>query len=114
MRPRLSLAGDEVEADEHPLCVGQIADQAAEGQGQFLDQGWRGNDLLPPRQSRLLVEVDHLQVIAPFEVLFADLGNVGDRPVGLKGAPGDVETEDIVFPGRIARLRWGLNGHVTF
>ena len=73
---RFSLGGPQVQADEDALGVAHVADEPAQRQRQFLDQGRRGDDLLALGQHGLLVDVDHLQVVAALQVLLADLADV--------------------------------------
>ena len=67
----------DVETPHHPWLVGEIADDAAQRLGGELDQGRRCNHLVLLCHRRLLIDVDHLQIHPPGEVLFADPLNIG-------------------------------------
>src|SRR5262249_6488048 len=87
----------EVQPNEDPLLIGQIANQAAHGLGQLLDQGGRGDELRALGQFGLLVEVDDFQVVAAGQVLLAHGPQGGD---GLRRAwrqAGDVQPQHIVL-----------------
>src|SRR5688500_3392985 len=62
----------EVEAEQDPVGAGHVPDHPAQREGQLLDQRRRREDLLPARERRLLVDVDHLEVVPSREVLLAD------------------------------------------
>src|SRR5690349_12242691 len=62
----------QVEADQHPLLAGEVADEAPEGGRKHLDERGRRDDLLVGGEPRALVHVDHLQVVVALEVLLAD------------------------------------------
>src|SRR5450759_3120475 len=68
-----SSVGPQIQPDQNPLEIRKIADDPPQGWRQFLDQGGHGDDLLSLGQHRLLIDVDHLEVVAPLEMLLADL-----------------------------------------
>src|SRR4029079_12652723 len=61
----------EIEPEQHALTVGHVADEASHGQGELLDERRGGDDLLPPGEDRLLIDVDHVELVAALEVLLA-------------------------------------------
>jgi hypothetical protein len=69
----------QVEADQDPLGVREVADDAADRLGQLLDDRRRRQDLLVLGQLGPLQDVDDDQVVLPFELLLADAPQVGDR-----------------------------------
>src|SRR5262249_27001778 len=69
----------QVQTQEHPFLVGQVADQSAQRQRQLLDERGHGNNLLVLRQCRLLVYVDHLELVTPLQVFLTDGLDAGKR-----------------------------------
>ena len=61
----------QIQPDQNLLAIREIADDPPQGQRQFLDQRGHGDDLLSFGKHRLLVDVNHLEVVAPLEILLA-------------------------------------------
>ncbi len=69
-------ARDDVQPGQHPLSVGKVADDLAEGKRQLLDEH-RGNyDLFRLDLFRVLIYVDHFKVVTAMQPLFAKRPNV--------------------------------------
>ena len=49
--------------------------------GEFLDQRRRGNDLISSGKNGFSVDIDDLEVIATFEMIFANPLDVLNRPL---------------------------------
>src|SRR5262245_61529774 len=77
-----------VEADQDDVAVRQVPDEALQGGRELLDQRRHGDDLVVPGPVGLLEDVDHLELVAPGEMLLADLLRVADRARGPLGRPG--------------------------
>ena len=75
----LSGSGSQVEPDEDPLGVGQVADDLADRSREPPDQGRDGDDLVPPGPPRVHQQVDDLDLVAMTEVGLAELLEVGER-----------------------------------
>ena len=83
------------------LCLAQIQDQeehvpcstsrppaAAEGNGSFLDERRRGDDLLALGERWLLINVDYFQLVSTGQILFADRLDTGNcRPSNAASCP---------------------------
>ena len=67
----------QVESDQHPLGVRQIADDLLNGLGQSAHQRRHSENLVAAGELRVLQQVDHLDVIAPGEILLADAFEIG-------------------------------------
>ena len=69
----------DIESFQHPLCIGQIANDSTQWGGESSRQRWQRDDLSALGEMWLLVKVDHLELVAPFEVVLTDFLDVGDR-----------------------------------
>ena len=58
-----SLRGDEIQPHQHTLLVGQVPDDLAERQRQFLDQRRSNHNLLRLDLFRMLINIDHFEVV---------------------------------------------------
>ena len=87
----VSVPGLEIKTHEDAVRICHGADELSQRQGQLLDQGWGCDDLFPLGKDRLLVDVDHLQLIAALQVFFTDLLDVHDGLGGFGGHAGNVE-----------------------
>src|SRR3954469_8815071 len=74
-RSRLRIRA-EIETDDHSFGVREITDDLPERLGDFSNQGGDGQDLVVARQTRVLQQIDHLDAIAPRQVLLAELVQV--------------------------------------
>src|SRR5690348_88557 len=77
------------EAREDAAGVGHVADHLARRQGQDLEQGRRGDELVLHRELRLLIDVDHLEIVDAVQVLLAQPGDVAYRAPRFLGMSGD-------------------------
>src|SRR5581483_9575439 len=68
----------QIEAQQHRFFVRQITDDSAHRGWQFLHQGRSRDDLLIFCQGRLLMYVDHLQIVLPVQILGTDCVQVQD------------------------------------
>src|SRR5688500_17682030 len=87
------LRRTQVQPDQRALGIGKIADQLADRLGKFADQGGNSEDLIAPRQLRVLQKVDHLDAISTLQMLLANLLQVGQSHEGPRRLTGDVEAE---------------------
>src|SRR3954471_12113611 len=69
----------ELQPDQRAFGVGEVADDLAYRVGQLALQRRDGDDLVVLGEARVLQEVDHLDLVAPGEVLLAHLLQVLDR-----------------------------------
>src|SRR5262245_15766101 len=83
----------ELQADQRALGVGKVADDLAHRVGELAHQRRDGDDLVVFREARVLQEVDHLDLVAPGEVLFAHLLQVLDRGQRPRRLAGRVEAQ---------------------
>ena len=84
----------QIEADQHALLVGQVADDLLHRRRQTPDQRRHRDDLIAARELRLLQQIDDLDPVASGQMLFADRLEVAQRG-GRSGAlPGDVQPQD--------------------
>src|SRR3954470_11889323 len=88
-----SLLGSEVQTDQDPLGVGEVADDLAHRFGQPALEGGDGDDLLALGQLRALEQVDDLDGVLAGEVLLADLPEVGERRGRSRRLAGDVQAQ---------------------
>ena len=63
----------EIEPDQDPFAVGEIADDLLDRFRQTAHERWYRQDLIAASQRRVLHQIDDLQLVAPLEMLFADL-----------------------------------------
>src|SRR5882724_3727731 len=83
----------QVQAEKDAFSVGHIADETPQGKGKTFDERRRGDNLIAPGQSGMLVNVDDFQCIAPLEMLFANLFDIEDGAGGASGRSGDIEAQ---------------------
>src|SRR5208337_11933 len=101
----------DVEADQDSFRVREVADDPPQGRRELLDQGGDGHDLVGAGQLGGLHEVDHLDGVAPLDVLLANPPEVVDRRQRPGRLAGHVEAKLYAFarhPGRAIRLLDGL------
>src|SRR5687767_15912095 len=89
--------GDEIESEQHAVAVRHVADDPPHRQGELLDEGRCGDDLLAFREDRLLVDVDDFQIVPPLEVLVADGPQVVDGAGRSGGHARDVQSKDVAL-----------------
>src|SRR6187551_838414 len=87
----------QIEAQEYPVFVGKIANDAAQRRGQLLDQGGDGDDLFVFGEHGLLKDVDHQQFVAALEVLFADRAQIFHGLTRRWSGAGDVQAQLVAF-----------------
>src|SRR5271166_6838813 len=105
------IDGPDVEANQDAFRVREVADDPPQGRWELLDQGGDGHDLVPAGQLRGEQEVNHLDGVAPLEVLLADPPEVVDRRERPGRLAGHVKAKLYAFarhPGRAIRLLDGL------
>ena len=91
---RPSTLPSQVQAEKDTILLGQIANQPTKRQGQLFDEGWCCDDLLVFRQRRLLIDVDHFEVVMAAKVLFANCPDARNSFCGAWSHSGDVEPEN--------------------
>src|SRR5688572_5814617 len=62
----------QVQPHQRALGVGEIAHQLANRFGELTHQGGHGQNLISPRQLRMLEEIDHLDSVSPLQMLLTD------------------------------------------
>src|SRR5512145_639314 len=98
----------EIEPYQHTLPIGKVTHETPQRRWNRLDEGRRRDNLLAFSESRLLVDVNHLELIAPLEVPFTNPLQIGDRSTGLGSTSHDIEPEDISL------LRASSDGAIEF
>ena len=71
--------GDQIHPHQNPLGVGEVADDLAYRWREFTHQGGDGQNLVVLGQMGRLHQVNHLNLVAPFQVLFTEALEVGKR-----------------------------------
>src|SRR5580698_1920239 len=97
--PATSTLGTKIQANQDPLGIGQVTDDLLDRLGQPPHQGRNRENLVALGQLRLLDQIDDLDVILAFQMLFADLLQILKRRDRLGRGSCDVEPE---IPGRLA------------
>src|SRR3954447_6284754 len=87
----------ELQADKRPFGVGEVADDLAYRVGELAHQRRDGDDLVVLGKPRVLQEVDHLDLVAPGEVLLAHLLQVLDRSERFRRLAGGVQAQRPLF-----------------
>src|SRR5271157_1006617 len=103
--------GPDVEADQDSFRAREVADDPPQGRRELPDQGGNGQDLVGAGQLRGEQEVNHLDGVAPPEVLLADPPEAVDRRQRPGRLAGHVEAKHHAFahrPDRAIRLLDGL------
>src|SRR5262249_36750703 len=95
----------QVQPDEYPFGIRHVANELPQRRGKLFDKSRRGNDLFTFDQYRLLVDVNHFEVVAVFQVFLAKLLDIGDRANGSGGCPGNIQAEDIFLTFGFRRHR---------
>ena len=88
------------EADEDALGVGQVTDDLAEGRGQSADERRDGEDVVAPASDGLLDQIDDLDLVAPGQMLLAQVLQVGERAQRLGRLTRDVQAQVPPDPSR--------------
>src|SRR5262249_32237605 len=83
----------QLQSDQRALGVGQVADDLAHRVGKLAHQRRDGDDLVVLGEARVLEQVDHLDLVAPGEVLLAHLLQVLDRGERLRRLACGVEAQ---------------------
>jgi hypothetical protein len=83
-----------LEAEQHLVLVGQIADHASQRRRKPLDERRRRENLVVLGRLWMLENVDDLKVVLASELLIADAPQVGDGGLGLRRLTRDVELEN--------------------
>ena len=63
----------DIQANQHTLGVGEIADDLSDRLRQFPHERRDGKDLIAARQRRVFHQIDDFNVILTFQILFANL-----------------------------------------
>src|SRR4051812_40374236 len=87
----------EIEPDKQLLPPREVPYEAAQRQRKPPDQGGHREDLVARREDGLLVDIDHVEVEAPREVLLADRLDVRDGAPRLRGRAGHVQAQDVAL-----------------
>jgi hypothetical protein len=86
-----------IEALQNLLGIGEIPDESSKGQGQLLDQGGSGDDLFLFQEGRLLIDVNHLEIIPAPEMFLTDPLNILDGANGNGCSASHIKSQDIDF-----------------
>src|SRR5678815_390713 len=62
----------QAEPVKHSVFLRQVTHEAPKRRRQLFDERGRGDDLLLSRDTRMLINIDHLEVITSLKVLLAD------------------------------------------
>ena len=68
----------ELEANENSFGVGQVTDDSSTGQGLFPHDGRHGDDLVVPRDLRILQQIDDFDMVAAGEMCLTDLFEIAE------------------------------------
>src|SRR5580765_3581066 len=98
-----SSSRTEIQSHEHTLRVRQIADDLLDGLRQPPHERRQCEDLVALGELGVLEEIDHLDLVAPLQVRFADLLQIREREDRLRGLSRDVEAQHV----RLGTVRRG-------
>jgi len=73
-----TLSRPQVQAYQHPLGIGEIADDFPHWLGEFAYQCGDREDLIPLRQLGMLEQIDDLDVVIAIHMLFAEPFQIGE------------------------------------
>ena len=88
-----SRAHAEIQPDEHAFRVREVADDLLDRFGQPSHERGHGQDLVAARELRILQQIDDLDLVAPLQMLLADLLQVREGQDRLRRLSGDVEPQ---------------------
>ena len=83
----------QLEAEQHFLGVGEVADDAPQGRRQLLDQRGRRENLVLLGELRMCEDIDDLEVVAAGQIVLADALEVLDGERRARRGSGDIELE---------------------
>jgi hypothetical protein len=66
------IHGLQLQSDKHLFCVRQITNHSANRLWQGTHKRWDGNDLISFSQLRLLMDINHFNMVLIVKVYFAD------------------------------------------
>src|SRR5262245_14386440 len=81
---RLWARRPQVESDQHPFAARQVADDLAQRLRHLAYQRRDGENLVVARELRVLEQVDHVDPVAPRQVVFAERVQVAYRRQALR------------------------------
>src|SRR5580765_419635 len=84
-----------IESEQYAVAVRHVADDPAHRQRELSDERRSGNNLLALGQERLLVDVDHFEIVPALEVLVAYRPKVVHGAERSRRQPRDVQTKDV-------------------
>jgi len=83
----------QVESKQHLFAVGQVTDDAADGQRQLANQHRRGQDLFVLGQLWTFQHVDDQDLVLAAEIMLTDPAQVGNRCRGTSGVADDIKLQ---------------------
>jgi hypothetical protein len=83
------------ESKQDFVFIRQVAYHAAQRRGQLLDQGWRREDFLIFGALWILENIDDLELVLSFELLFADALQIPDCDSRSGTRAGDVKGQQV-------------------
>src|SRR5262245_46427766 len=87
------FSGAQIESDQHPVLVGQIADDLAHRLRKLSHQRGQSDNLIAARQRRILQQIDYFDGVFRMNVRFADLLEVADRCARALGLSRHIKTQ---------------------
>ena len=75
----------QIQAGQYPLGLRQVADEFAQGRGEFLDQRGDGDDVPLFGKDGLLVDVDDFKFKAALQMFLANLFHILYGPLRIGG-----------------------------
>jgi hypothetical protein len=81
----------DIQSHQDAVSVRQITDDPANRCRETARQGWNGEDLITLREVRCSRQADHVDPKPPFEVLVANLFQIGHGTPGLWRLTGDIQ-----------------------
>ena len=83
----------DIEADDHPFGIRQVSYNLSNWYWQAANKSGDSQNLVVSRQGRILDQINHFDVVAVFQMLVANLFEVGDCRQGFWGLPSHVQTQ---------------------
>src|SRR5690606_22198944 len=93
LSPRSSAGRLCLQADQHALRVGKIADDAANRSRKLADQRRDGDNLVGPRKFRTLDQVDDIDLVAPRHMFLAQRFEIRNGGYAARRVPGNIKLE---------------------
>jgi len=96
---------DDIQSGQRALCIGQVADQLTDREWGLLDERGGHDNLVRRHQFRMLINVDYLEFVSAWKILFANNPDVPDRTSGSRGGSCYEKPETVVRRIRVLRVR---------